>query len=70
VWFENFDLVGNDPARRAYGYNRGVGAGSDPAGPDTPLGLQGVLRGRIGNKAGFSRAVSFARVGSPRKGDQ
>lgn len=69
VWFENFDLVGNDPQRRAYGFDQGVEAGGGPAGADTPPGLQGVLRGRIGDKAEFSRAVSFARVGKKKEGN-
>jgi hypothetical protein len=58
AWFEGFDLVRDDPLRRGVGYDAG------PAGADTPLGLQAMLRGRIGAEAAYSRAVSFARLGS------
>jgi tRNA A-37 threonylcarbamoyl transferase component Bud32 len=57
AWFEGFDLVRDDPLRRGVGFDEG------PAGADTPLGQQAVLRGRIGAEAGYSRAVSFARLG-------
>jgi hypothetical protein len=56
VWFEDFDLVRNDPTR-------GFSYDDDLQKPTSPLGLQGVLRGRIGSAAAYSRAISFARLG-------
>ena len=51
VWFENFDLLRNDAAR-SFSY------GDDLLKGGSPLGLQGLLRSRIGKEAGFSRAIT------------
>ena len=56
AWFQGFDLVTHDPTRT-------IEYGGDMERDDSPLGLLAVLRQRIGEKAGFSRAVSFARLG-------
>jgi hypothetical protein len=55
AWFENFDLLRHDPTRGFI----------DPDVQDerSPLGLQATLAGRIGTKATYSRAISFARLG-------
>jgi hypothetical protein len=56
VWFENFDLLVGDPLR-APGMADRDGAG------DGPLALQKTLRQRIGDRAAYSRAISFSRLG-------
>lgn len=56
-WFENFDLVTND-------LPRSPSLGGTATELDTPLGLQAELKRRIGRHAGYSRAVSFGRVGN------
>ena len=61
VWFENFDLLRNDAAR-SFSYD------DDLTKDGSPLGLQGLLRRRIGAEAGFSRAISFARLGIEKVG--
>src|SRR5262249_46612098 len=55
VWFENFDVLRDDPDRRAPGKVEEL---------DGPRGLQAELRQRIGSAATFSRAVSFSRRGA------
>jgi hypothetical protein len=55
VWFENFDVLRDDPNRRDL---------IKGAKPDGPRGLQAELRKRIGSEAPFSRAVSFSRKGA------
>jgi tRNA A-37 threonylcarbamoyl transferase component Bud32 len=61
VWFQDFDLLRHD-ATRSPSYD------DDLEQPTSPLGLQGVLRERIGREAAFSRAISFARLGK-KEGD-
>jgi hypothetical protein len=56
VWFEDFELLRHDPTR-SFSYD------DDLQNATSPLGLQEVLRGRIGRAAAFSRAISFARLG-------
>jgi hypothetical protein len=55
VWFENFDVLHDDPDRRELGKS---------AEPDGPRALQAELKRRIGSAAAFSRAVSFSRRGA------
>ncbi len=55
AWFQGFDLISHDSTRSPE-------YGGDMGGNGGPLGLQAVLRQRIGEKTGFSRAVSFARL--------
>jgi len=56
VWFEDFDILRTD-------VQRGPGM-VDLAEAGGPLGLQEALRKRIGPNSGFSRGVSFSRLGS------
>jgi hypothetical protein len=55
VWFENFDVLLDDPDRRGLGKVEEL---------DGPRGLQAQLRQRIGSQAAFSRAISFSRRGA------
>jgi hypothetical protein len=55
VWFENFDVLRDDPNRRA------PGKGGELEGPRA---LQLVLKQRIGSAAEFSWSVSFSRRGA------
>jgi hypothetical protein len=55
VWFEDFDVLRDDPDRREFGKVEEL---------DGPRGLQAELRQRIGSAALFSRAVSFSRRGA------
>ena len=55
VWFEDFDILRTD-RDRAPGM-------ADLAEDSSPLGLQATLRRRIGMSQGFSRAISFSRLG-------
>ncbi|WP_439623639.1 protein kinase domain-containing protein [Gemmata sp.] len=57
-WFEGFEPVAGDP-------DRAPDFGDGPGETGGPLGLQSVLKQRIGAAAGFARAVSFARLGKP-----
>ena len=54
VWFEDFDVLRNDPDR----------APGKAEKPDGPRALQQELRQRIGSEVMFSRAVSFSRRGA------
>jgi serine/threonine protein kinase len=56
AWFENFDLLRNDATR-------GFTIDADRQGERSPLGLQATLAGRIGTKATYFRAITFARLG-------
>jgi hypothetical protein len=55
VWFENFDVLCDDPDRRELGNVEEL---------DGPRSFQADLRQRIGSQAVFSRAVSFSRRGA------
>ena len=61
VWFENFDLLQNETVR-SFSYDGDLTKGG------SPLGLQGLLRSRIGSEPGFARAISFARLGGGKEG--
>jgi predicted Ser/Thr protein kinase len=64
VWFEDFDVLRADQSR--FRMNRGFKYAGGLTSADGPLGLQAELGRRIGKaNAGYSRAVSFARVGKP-----
>jgi hypothetical protein len=66
VWFEDFDVLRVDKSR--FRENRGFKYAGELTSADGPLGLQAELGRRIGKaNAGYSRAVSFARVG--KRGD-
>jgi hypothetical protein len=56
AWFENFDLLRHDPTRA-------FPTDADWQDERSPLGLQATLAGRIGTKATYSRAITFARLG-------
>jgi hypothetical protein len=56
AWFENFDLLRHDPTR-------GFTIDADVRDGPSPAGLQATLAGRIGTKAGYSRAITFGRLG-------
>jgi serine/threonine protein kinase len=55
AWFENFDLLRHDPTRGFIDV--------DVQDERSPLGLQATLARRIGTKATYSRAITFARLG-------